>query len=94
MACNCKHNQQEIQDGLKNIAELRELFIKRMTVDSEHNDRRRKDFNQAIFYYEKVTGEHEQCFYGTTMEMVLTCFDDAVRDWRKTWCDVEGCKRK
>ena len=94
MACNCKHNQQEIQDGLKNIAELRELFIKRMTVDSEHNDRRRKDFNQAIFSYNEYTEEWTQCFCDTSMEMVLTCFDDAVKDWRRTWCDVEGCKRK
>ena len=33
------------------VEKLRELFIKRMTVDSEHHDRRRKDFNQAIFHY-------------------------------------------
>lgn len=51
MGCECKNCQQEINEGKKNFDELRELFIKRMTVDSNHNDRRRKDFNQAIFYY-------------------------------------------
>ena len=93
MACRCKHSKQEIQEGKKIIAELRELFIKRMTVDSDHNDRRRKDYNQAIFVFDDYTGEHKQCFYGTNMEMVLQCFDDAVCDWRKSWCDVKNCKR-
>lgn len=93
MACSCKHNRQEIQEGKKTIEELRELFIKRMTVDSDHTDRRRKDFNQAIFC-DFGYGEHEQVFNGTTMEMVLRCFDDAVYDWRKTWCDVESCRNK
>jgi hypothetical protein len=94
MACNCKHNRQEIQEGKKTIAELRDLFIKRMTVDSEHNDRRKKDYNQAIFQKFTEDGEHEQVFCGTTMEMVLQCFDDATYDWRKTWCDVDNCTRK
>ena len=31
---------------------IRQLFIQRMTVDSDTKDRRRKDFNQAIFHYE------------------------------------------
>ena len=113
MACNCKHNQEAINEGKMNFAELRELFIKRMTVDSEHNDRRRKDFNQAIFHYEKdeeVDFWNKDCEkfgltkkkYGQTyqvwshmdMDMVLQCFDDAVKDWRKSFCDVENCTRK
>lgn len=52
MGCNCKDNREAITDGKKVIAELRELFIKRMTVDSETDDRRRKDYNQAIFHFE------------------------------------------
>lgn len=94
MGCNCKHNQREIAEGREVINELRELFIQRMTVDSDHNDRRRKDYNQAIFCKFTEDGEHEQVFYGTTMEMVLQCFDDAVKDWRMSWCDVENCTRK
>lgn len=113
MGCNCKHNQQEIAEGKKNFAELRKLFIKRMTVDSDHSDRRRKDYNQAIFHYEdneSVDEWNENCEkyglpkkeYGRTyqvwpemdMDMVLQCFDNAVKDWRRTWCDVENCTRK
>ena len=113
MGCNCKDNQREIQEGKKNFAELRELFIKRMTVDSNHNDRRRKDFNQAIFHFEskeEVDAWNENCEifglskkkYGRTypvwsemdMDMVLQCFDDAVKDWQKSWCDVENHTRK
>lgn len=94
MGCNCKDNRQEVREGKKVIAELRELFIKRMTVDSDHNDRRRKDFNQAIFFYDDYADEHRQCFCDTSMEMVLQCFDDAVKDWRRSWCDVENCTRK
>ena len=113
MGCNCKHNQEAINEGKKNFAELRELFIKRMTVDSDHNDRRRKDFNQAIFHYEdkeSVDAWNKDCEkygfpkkkYNQTypvwsemdMDMILKCFDDAVNDWRKSWCDVEGCGRK
>ena len=100
MACNCKHNQEAINDGKKNFEELRELFIKRMTIDSDHNDRRRKDFNQAIFsWWEEDEKEADpsktfQCWCNMNMSMVLQCFDDAVKDWRKTWCDVDNCTRK
>ena len=113
MACNCKHMQQEIQEGKTLLAFFRELFIRRMTVDSDHNDRRRKDYNQAIFHYEddeSVDAWNEDCEkyglskkeYGRTyqvwsnmdMDMVLRCFDDAVKDWRKAFCDVENCTRK
>ena len=113
MGCNCKDYRQEIKDGKKVIDELRKLFIKRMTIDSDHNDRRRKDYNQAIFHYENEQSVDEwnaECeaygfprkSYGRTyavwcemdMDMVLRCFDDAVNDWRKTWCDVDNCKRK
>ena len=33
MGCNCKDSRREIEDGKKVIADLRELFIHRMTVD-------------------------------------------------------------
>lgn len=99
MACNCKHNQEAINEGKKNFEELRELFIKRMTVDSDHNDRRRKDYNQAIFSWWSDDKTHlpenaSQCWTEMTMDMVLQCFDDAVKDWRKSFCDVENCTRK
>lgn len=93
MGCNCKDNQQEIQEGRKLLAFFRKLFINRMTVDSNHNDRRRKDYNQAIFGYDD-DGSTYAIWSETDMEMVLQCFDDAVKDWRKSWCDVENCTRK
>lgn len=95
MACRCKHYLQEIQDGKETIEDIRELFIKRMTVDSDHNDRRRKDYNQAIFHYDeyRADGTTYPVFFGTDMDMVLQCFDDAVKDWRRSWCDVENCRR-
>ena len=93
MSCNCQHNQEAIGYGKEIIAELRELFIKRMTVDSDHNDRRRKDFNQAIFHYDD-DGSTYPVWCETDMDMVLQCFDDATKDWRKSWCDVKNCTRK
>ena len=94
MGCNCKDNRQAIEQGLKYFDELKQLFIKRMTEDSETQDRRRKDYNQAIFFWDEHYNEHLACFSSTSMEMVLEKFDDAVNDWRKSWCDVDGCTRK
>ena len=98
MGCNCKHNQETISEVKKNFEELRELFIKRMTIDSDHNDRRRKDFNQAIFGWsdegDKIPKKTYQVWSEMDMDMVLRCFDDAVKDWRKSWCDVENCTQK
>ena len=93
MACNCKHNQEEIREGKQILSFFRKLFINRMTVDSDHNDRRRKDFNQAIFGYND-DGSTYAVWSETDMDMVLQCFDDAVEDWRKSWCDIENCTRK
>lgn len=59
---------------------LRSLFIKRITVDSETQDRRRKDYNQAIFGY-RPDGDTFPCFEPMDMEMVLACFDNAVKDY-------------
>lgn len=113
MGCSCKDNTDAIDYGKQLLAEVRELFIKRMTVDSDHNDRRKRDYNQAIFHYEdqkEVDAWNAECEifglpkkkYGQTypvwsemdMDMVLQCFDDAVKDWRKSWCDVESCTKK
>lgn len=95
--------------------ELKRLFIKRMTEDSETKDRRRKDFNQAIFSYysddyieeankysEKYNlnsfkikpGDTYPVWDEITMDMVLQCFDDAVKDWLKSWCDGDNRAKK
>ena len=99
-----KSNRDLVEMNIKNFASLRELFIKRMTVDSDHADRRRKDFNQAIFHYESneaVDEWNKHCEiyglpkkdYGQTyavwcemdMDMILQCFDNAVKDWQESY---------
>ena len=98
MSCSCQNNKEEINNGKQIFLKLRELFIKRMTEDSKHNDRRRRDFNQAIFGWQDEndkTPEKTYCVWSDIdMDMVLRCFDDAVNDWRRSWCDVENCRRK
>lgn len=95
MACNCKHSEEAINSGLANFNKLRELFIKRMTVDSENQDRRRRDYNQAIFFYiDDGSMGTAPVWNEIDMDMVLLCFDNAVKDWRRTVCDVENCRRK
>lgn len=56
--------------------ELREEFLRLLTVDSETDDRRRKEFNQAIFDGERGFA----CFNGTDLSMVMDKFDRAVRN--------------
>jgi len=56
------------------MEELRKEFLKMLTVDSPHDDRRKKDFNQAIFNAE----EGWACFNGTDLQMVMDKFDKAV----------------
>jgi hypothetical protein len=55
--------------------DLRSAFVRRLTEDSPHHDRRRRDFNQAVFL---ETGE--AVWTSTTLDMVLTAFDAAVAD--------------
>lgn len=94
MSCSCKHLQKEISESMDTLKEFKELFVKRMAVDSETHDRRRKDYNQAIFHWNYALEEYLPNFDYLTMEMVLKCFDNAIKDYRRTFCDTEGCKRK
>ena len=65
------------------MEKLRVLFLKRLTIDSETYDARRKDFNQAIFIdpNDKFFGGH-QVFNGTNLDMVMEKFDRAVKELR------------
>jgi hypothetical protein len=65
--------------ALVDTNELRELFLKYLTVDSETKDRRRKEFNQGIFDEE----EGWAVFCGTNLEMVMEKFDRAVKEVEK-----------
>jgi hypothetical protein len=61
------------------IAALREAFLHYLTVDSETNDRRRKEYNRAIFDAEKGWAVYN----GTDLAMVLKKFDRAVKSVKK-----------
>lgn len=62
---------------LDGLDELRDEFVRLMTTDSSEQDRRKRDFNQALF--DMATGESlwAPC---VDMEMVLEKFDKAVRN--------------
>ena len=57
---------------------LRDEFVRLLTEDSETHDRRRREFNQAIFDAERGFA----CFNGTDLGMVMEKFDRAVRNLR------------
>jgi hypothetical protein len=57
---------------------LREEFLRLLTEDSETKDRRRREFNQAIFDAERGYA----CFNDTDLGMVMEKFDRAVRNLR------------
>jgi hypothetical protein len=56
--------------------QLREEFVRLLTEDSQTNDRRRKEFNQAIFASEAEGGW--AIFNGTDVSMVLAKFDKLI----------------
>jgi hypothetical protein len=62
--------------------ELRLAFLMRLTQDSETKDRRRRDYNQAIFIPEHGSQMHggAAVFSGTDLFMVMDAFDRAVKD--------------
>lgn len=61
------------------LAGLRKEFLRLLTTDSETKDRRRKDFNQAIF-----NAEHGWAVWSDTdLDMVMEKFDKAARNLLK-----------
>ena len=78
----------------KNFDELRKEFLSWLTEDSESQDRRRKNYNQAIFNAE----EGWQVFNGTDLDMVMEKFDIAViriilGDHSKRGCRYNGGRK-
>jgi hypothetical protein len=57
---------------------LRREFLRLLTTDSETKDRRRRDYNQAIFNAEKGWA----IWTSTDLDMVMDKFDAAVRSVR------------
>ena len=63
------------------MEELRRLFLKYLTKDSETDDARRKEFNQAIFMPNDGSFQAGgQVFNGTDLDMVMEKFDRAVKE--------------
>ena len=58
---------------------LKSLFLKYLTEDSRTKDRRRKEFNQAIFNRE----EGWSIWTETDLGMVMDKFDLAVEEFKK-----------
>lgn len=65
----------------KELQILRDLFVEKMVVDSETKDRRRRDYNQAIFMYNDDCTRTCPVYSNTDMDMVLQCFDNAVKEF-------------
>jgi hypothetical protein len=59
-----------------NPDELRAVFLRLLTEDGPSSDRRRKDFNQAIFDADEGWAVWER----TTLDMVMEKFDKAVKE--------------
>ena len=58
------------------LKRMKQLFLGYLTVDSDTRDRRRKDYNQAIFDDEKGFA----VFNGTDLDMVMEKFDMALKE--------------
>jgi len=62
--------------------DLRAEFIRLLTEDGDTPDRRRSNYNQAIFASEDEGGW--ACFTETDLGMVLDKFDMAVKNLRRS----------
>ena len=58
---------------------FKSLFLARLTTDSETQDSRKKEFNQAIF--DKDRGY--ACFGETDLDMIIDKFDLAIKDYKR-----------
>lgn len=60
---------------------LRDEFIRLLTTDSETQDRRRKDYNQALFMQsDDPYFDGKQAWTGIDLWMVIEKFDKAQRN--------------
>jgi hypothetical protein len=66
------------EDAPADLDALRDTFLRLLTVDSETKDRRKREYNQAIFDKD----EGWAVFSGTDLGMVMDKFDRAVKEVR------------
>lgn len=64
----------------KQIWKFKDYFVKRMTIDSKHNDARKKDFNQSLFSKD-FRGNYTQCWSEIDLDMIMVCFENALKDY-------------
>jgi len=64
-------------DAVMDAEHLRDVFLHLLTVDGPTTDRRRREFNQAIFASEEAGGW--EVFCRTDLWMVMRAFDKAVK---------------
>lgn len=71
---------------------LRSEFIRLLTTDSPHHDRRRKDYNQAIFDPDNGFAVWSR----TDLDMVMSKFDQAVAsaDLNQAWIALREAARR
>ena len=69
------------------MTELRLLFLKYLTQDSETHDARHRDFNQAIFDEEKGFA----VWNGTDLDMVMEKFDKAIKELARKSLPQSNC---
>lgn len=62
----------EITDA---VTRLRAEFVRLLTTDSPHTDRRKRDFNQAVFM-----ADGKPVWTETTLDMITDRFDRAARN--------------
>jgi hypothetical protein len=65
------------------LERLRAEFIRLLTTDSPHRDRRCRDFNQAVFM-----ADGRPVWTETTLDMITAKFDRAVRNLGKDQADA------
>jgi hypothetical protein len=68
-----------VSDRVSDRELLRSMFLHLMTTDSATKDRRRKEFNQAIFHPEGWA-----IWSSTDLDMVMEKFDKACRIVRES----------
>ena len=75
LAALAQHNLTVARTDAETVTRLRAEFLRLLTEDGPTHDRRRKDYNQAIF-----NAEHGWAIWTSTdLEMVMSKFDKAAR---------------
>jgi hypothetical protein len=68
----------------EDMAAFRVMFVEMLTTDSETQDRRRKEFNQSLFYpADSNWAAGRQKWSAIDLDMVLDVFDNTVKRMKR-----------